>query len=362
MYEQLLTADVVIADLSTSNANAFYELGVRHALRPFTTITIAENKLKYPFDVNHIAIRSYEHMGNDIGFGEVVRMRKELKRVIKSVLDKPAPDSPIYTYIKGLTPPEVRKAAELMAGPAKTKEASPPAGASDAVQLEKLSAAKAEGNWTAAREQCSRIREDFKAAGRPEDPYIVQQLALATYKSKQPDAVRALRQARKILLTLSPSTSHDPETHGLLGAVAKRLFEETKEKGSLDEAIACYERGFYLKNDYYNGINLAYLLNLRASASSRADATADCVLAGRIRSKVVAICKAIDAKKLSADDQYWVAATLEEAYFGLGDRQNHEKSRAKAIKLAKQPWMRDTTEEQIGKLGKLLKAADKVRH
>ena len=73
MYEQLLTADVVIADLSTSNANAFYELGVRHALRPFTTITIAENKLKYPFDVNHIAIRSYEHMGNDIGFGEVVR-------------------------------------------------------------------------------------------------------------------------------------------------------------------------------------------------------------------------------------------------------------------------------------------------
>ena len=34
MYHQLLTADVVIADLSTSNPNAFYELGVRHALRP----------------------------------------------------------------------------------------------------------------------------------------------------------------------------------------------------------------------------------------------------------------------------------------------------------------------------------------
>ena len=34
MYEQLLNADVVVADLSTSNKNAFYELGVRHALRP----------------------------------------------------------------------------------------------------------------------------------------------------------------------------------------------------------------------------------------------------------------------------------------------------------------------------------------
>ena len=34
MYEQLLNADVVVADLSTSNKNAYYELGVRHALRP----------------------------------------------------------------------------------------------------------------------------------------------------------------------------------------------------------------------------------------------------------------------------------------------------------------------------------------
>ena len=33
MYREILTAEVVVADLSTSSANAFYELGVRHALR-----------------------------------------------------------------------------------------------------------------------------------------------------------------------------------------------------------------------------------------------------------------------------------------------------------------------------------------
>src|SRR5215218_10418766 len=38
MYRELLEADVVIADLSTANVNAFYELGIRHALRPRTTI------------------------------------------------------------------------------------------------------------------------------------------------------------------------------------------------------------------------------------------------------------------------------------------------------------------------------------
>ena len=57
MYEQLLNADVVVADLSTSNVNAFYELGIRHALRPRTTIVISEDgkSAKFPFDLNHVA-------------------------------------------------------------------------------------------------------------------------------------------------------------------------------------------------------------------------------------------------------------------------------------------------------------------
>ena len=45
MFEQLLIADLVVADISIHNANAFYELGLRHAFRdkrrffiPFTVI------------------------------------------------------------------------------------------------------------------------------------------------------------------------------------------------------------------------------------------------------------------------------------------------------------------------------------
>ena len=63
MFEQILGADLVIADLSTYNVNAAYELGVRHALRPLSTIIVAETGFKYPFDFSHIAIRTYEHMG-----------------------------------------------------------------------------------------------------------------------------------------------------------------------------------------------------------------------------------------------------------------------------------------------------------
>jgi hypothetical protein len=81
MYQQLLDADVVVADISTSNANAIYELGVRHALRPRTTIVMAENDFAFPFDISHLSIIRYEHLGSDIGASEA-------KRVIKMLTEK----------------------------------------------------------------------------------------------------------------------------------------------------------------------------------------------------------------------------------------------------------------------------------
>src|SRR5689334_7444543 len=40
MFERLLLCDYAVADLTCANANVFYELGVRHAVRPATTLAI----------------------------------------------------------------------------------------------------------------------------------------------------------------------------------------------------------------------------------------------------------------------------------------------------------------------------------
>src|SRR6185295_5267564 len=114
MYQQLLNADVVVADLSTSNKNAFYELGVRHALRPFTTVVIAEDGVKtFPFDVNHVVVRQYHHLGEDIGFDEAMRFRDLLTKAIVEIFDKNPrdKDSPVYTFLNELNPPAVVAAA-----------------------------------------------------------------------------------------------------------------------------------------------------------------------------------------------------------------------------------------------------------
>jgi hypothetical protein len=74
--------------------------------------------------------------------------------------------------------------------------------------------------------------------------------------------------------------------------VLKQLGELTKGKRHFDEAIRACERGFYLRNDYYNGINFAFLLNVHsANTDDSAEEIADFVQARRIRKEVIAICK-----------------------------------------------------------------------
>jgi len=353
MYRQLLTADVVIADLSTSNPNAFYELGVRHALRPFTTILIAESKLIYPFDVGHITIQRYEHMGEDIGYGEVLRFKGLLKDAIVKILQRPENDSPVYEFLNGLNPPALTAAVAIAAAAPVTND--PTIG----MLMEQVEDAKKSGNWVGAKALLSSVRLMKKdpAGIRGEDPYIIQQLALATYKSAQPTALQALEEARGILATLDPASSHDTETTGLWGAVHKRLYELTQERAYLDAAIAAYESGFCLRNDYYNGINAAFLFNVRSALSPPADAIADFVLAQRIRRQVIAICEGLLASGRKLDDEYWVRATLAEAWLGLGDAQKSQEALDQAAPFADAAWMRPSTAEQLTKLKPLLDAS-----
>ncbi|AET60556.1 hypothetical protein HPL003_19080 [Paenibacillus terrae HPL-003] len=342
MYQYLLTADIVIADLSTYNPNAFYELGIRHALRPHTTIAIAEKSLKNPFDLNHIVIRPYEHLGVGIDHEEVLRFRKELKESIQEILRNPNVDSPVYTYLQGLKPPFLKEAAEIE-------------NVSDIKQslssiLEVAQKEMNQKNFIAAKSL-------FQAALDidPNSVFIKQKVALATYKEEKPNSLSSLYEAYDMLQTLDPDVTTDPETLGLLGAVSKRLWETTEDKIWLDKSIFFYEKGFYIKNDYYNGINFAFLLNMRGNISDKNNAIADYVLATRTRLKVILICEALMKNNFeNRGDKYWILATLEEAYFGIGELEKYDELKERAQSMLPGKWERQSTEEQLDKLTVLL--------
>ena len=191
---------------------------------------------------------------------------------------------------------------------------------------------------------------------RPGDPYVVQQLALATYKAKDPDVPRSLAAAREILAALAPHQTNDPETLGLWGAIHKRLWEVAGNRADLDESIFAYERGFSLRGDYYNGINFAFMLNVRAVLSSRADAIADWITAERIRRRVLEVCRAAlnATPEENADDRFWIQATIAEAWLGLGEMQEYAAALARANRAAGAVWMCDSMNEQLAGLARLL--------
>jgi tetratricopeptide (TPR) repeat protein len=348
MYDALFRADLVVADLSTSNLNAAYELGVRYGVRPRATIIVAEQQFKNPFDFSHIVIRRYEHLGSDVGRREAARFKAELMTAIRQIVDTDAVDSPVYTFLR-LEPPaeEPQPQGAALKGHVETPD-------QNAKQL--LGIARAEmtrNNFATARQLLETVLQM-----RPRDEYVVQQLALATYKSGQPDARSALIAAREHLRQLDPDVTNDPETLGLWGAIHKRLWDADKDRSYLDAAIGAYERGFYLKQDYYNGINLAFLLNVRAAlqqqGGDRSEAVADFVVARRVRREVVRYCER--ALEVAADPaaRYWVLATLWEAAFGLGDRETAARWQKEAEAVAAAPWMLDTTRRQLDRLNELL--------
>lgn len=402
MYELLLKADVVVADLSTSNRNAIYELGVRHALRPYTTVIIAEDGImKSPFfDLSHIVIRTYRHLGEDIGVKEMRRFTAELTGAIKDILAKEPElrrDSPVYTFLERLTPPSIREEAAAVravaeravaassgtsGAPAQPVIAENAAVTAYSEMMRRVDEAQKKGkpaDWLKAKMLLEEMRELRKATiaakpeeqqtAKPEDPYILQRLALATYKSKYPSAEEALADARDLLSRLEPHTSNDTETLGLWGSVHKQLWKLTKDKSHLDEAVRAYERGFYLRNDYYNGINFAFLLNVRAANTGDvAEAIADFVQARRVRKEVIEICErwleenpepagseaTEDALKRYQESRYWVLATLAEAHLGLGEDEQAEQHRTKAYAVASADWMKQATQDQLDQLRALL--------
>jgi hypothetical protein len=99
MFRLLVTADLVIADVSIHNANVFYELGIRHGLRAKRTFMLRANLDKVPFDLS-----TDRYLGYDAGNpgATVAALAAALRETIRS--DRR--DSPVYALLPDLTPPD----------------------------------------------------------------------------------------------------------------------------------------------------------------------------------------------------------------------------------------------------------------
>src|SRR4051794_3630354 len=104
MFERLILCEYAVADLTTANANVFYELGVRHAVRPWSTaLLFAQASGQLPFDVAPLRAIPYsldaEGKPADVG-GAKATLTERLKDAQRA-----ATDSPIFQLVENF--PEV---------------------------------------------------------------------------------------------------------------------------------------------------------------------------------------------------------------------------------------------------------------
>ncbi|MEQ1909605.1 MAG: hemolysin family protein [Vicinamibacterales bacterium] len=101
-FEQLLSADVVIADLSTASVSVAYELGMRHALRPSGTIVIADAEAD---SLAFLRVWRYGHSGKKTNADETARMQSDLTKYLTAATADEVLDSPFYGHLTDVLPP-----------------------------------------------------------------------------------------------------------------------------------------------------------------------------------------------------------------------------------------------------------------
>jgi len=92
MFRHILEADVAIVDVTRSNPNVFYELGMRHSLRDGVTILIQQKgKGRLPFNIRGCNTAVYSRKQEDLE-----NARDQIRAFVKAGLEGNQVDSPVH--------------------------------------------------------------------------------------------------------------------------------------------------------------------------------------------------------------------------------------------------------------------------
>lgn len=363
MFQELLLADVVVADLSIDNPNVWYELGVRHALRARGVIPIACRQGPMPFDVYTDRKLRYHLKDGAPDPAHLQDDRDALARMVNETIAAwhGRKSSPIYHLLPFLTEPDwktlriggVQEVWEKFSDWVRRVEtARAKQRAGDVVVLAEEAPAQAlrrEAHLIAAK-TLRQLNQPALALEQVEKALLLDTTDLASRREKGILLGRLARydEAKEWLEEVALDHPEDAETCGLLGRVEKEYWvsswrkpgtapeimreEAAVEIGLLHEAVRAYAAGFrHDPRHYYSGINAATLMHLACHLTGDAD---DAVLRTEVEGGVRWAVRSALAKETHDRGDYWARVTLAELELLVGDKRAVEKAYADAVAVA----------------------------
>ena len=349
MFERLILCQYAVADLTTANANVFYELGVRHALRPYSTVPIYAEGPRLPFDV--APIRAMPYQLTKRGYPANVERNKSALAKLLQAARGATTDSPVFQLVEGLpsvaidhTKTDVfRKQVEysalrkqqlavarkqgLGAVRAVEKDLGPIADAEAGVVIDLFLSYRAVKGWAQMIALAEKMPQPLR-----QTVMVQEQLALALNRGG--DGVRAEQVLKDVLQRHGASS----ETYGLLGRVYKDRWEaaakanEPSASALIDLAIEAYRRGFEADwRDAYPGINAVTLMEIREPPLPE-------------REKLKPLIRyAAERKIANGEPDYWDYATLLEIAVLEMDEAGAKTALGKALSCLRETWEAETT-------------------
>lgn len=379
MFQELLIADLVVADLTIDNPNVWYELGVRHALRARGVVLVQSDRPYQPFDVYTERKLRYRLRGGVPDPTTLEDDRNALARMATDTMNAwhGRPVSPVYQLLAYLEEPEWRN----------------------------LELGRAKEFWEAHRSWTERITV-AKQLGRPGDIMVLAEegstrifrvdahrragaelraagqlkFALEQYEQAlelEPDDLESRRQkgmllgklgrydaAKEWLKAIVRDHPTDGETFGYIGRLEKDAWtaswrqagqdlvkmkaDASLEDALLRESIRWYADGFRIQPDnYYPGINAVTLIHLLRFVTGEEPAfEEDCAaMEGAVRWAAKAALARAERKN---ERDYWAAATLGDIELLVGERAAVERAYKDAVAIAEGDWFAlNSSREQL---------------
>ena len=108
MFQELLLAELVVADLTIDNPNVWYELGVRDALRASGSVMLYALRDRLPFDVAGQRMQRYTLAGGAPDPAKLEAERAALTAMLQATMDdwRGRRASPVYAQLPNLEEPD----------------------------------------------------------------------------------------------------------------------------------------------------------------------------------------------------------------------------------------------------------------
>jgi tetratricopeptide (TPR) repeat protein len=360
MFERLMLCHYAVADITGANPNVFYELGIRHALRPRSTVILFREGTVLPFDIVLVRGISYKTDGS----GEPVEAEPTIAGVaaqLKEARSNPHDDSPIFQLIDDLprweidhTKTDVFRSTVDYSKRYKNRLAKAVEQGTSAVEA--IAAEPGLGNLLEVE---TGIVVDLFLSMREVKAYdamikLYDRMPLPVQRAKMMreqlgfalNRERRFEEAEKILKGVIAEFGPSSETNGLLGRNYKDRSDKAKEEGLpearalLKRAIDTYLEGFEADwRDAYPGVNAVSLMEILDRPDPR-------------QPIILPVVRYAASQKAKKNPDYWDHATLLELAVLARDIDDAQNELGEALALKPHGWQVESTVKNLERIAK----------